>query len=64
LPAGQPVPHQVKLTRLELPAGPGWEGTRLKAELIVKGVNHPVRWACRESLNPDGSITLKRNSNL
>jgi hypothetical protein len=64
LPAGYPTPHQVKLTCLELPAGLGWEGTRLKAELIVKGVSHPVHWACRESLNPDGSLTLKRNSNL
>jgi hypothetical protein len=61
---GHPTPHQVKLARLELPAGIGWEGLRLKAELIVKGVSHPVTWACRESLNPDGSLTLKRNSNL
>ena len=64
LDAGHPTPHQVRLTRLELPAGIGWEGTRLKAELTVKGVSHSIRWACRESLNPDGSITLKRNSNL
>ena len=64
LEAGHPIPHQVRLTCLELPAGIGWEGTRLKAELIVKGMSHPVGWACRESLNPDGSITLKRNPNL
>jgi hypothetical protein len=64
LEAGHPIPHQVRLTRLELPAGFGWEGTRLKAELIVKGMSHPIRWACRESSNPDGSITLKRDSNL
>jgi hypothetical protein len=64
LQAGHPTPHQVKLTRLELPAGLGWEGMRLRAELIVKGISHPVRWACRETLNPDGSLPLKRNSNL
>jgi len=64
LPAGHPTPHQVKLARLELSAGIGWEGLHLKAELIVKGVSHPVTWACREPLNPDGSLTLKRNSNL
>lgn len=64
LEAGHPVPHQVKLTRLELPAGANWEGLRLKGELIVKGVNHPVNWACREALNPDGSLTLKRSQNL
>jgi hypothetical protein len=64
LEAGHPTPHHVGLTRLELPVGIGWEGTRLKAELLVKGMSHPVRWACRESINPDGSLTLKRNSNL
>jgi hypothetical protein len=62
LDAGHPIPHQVRLARLELPAGIGWEGTRLKAELIVKGISHPIHWACRESINPDGSITLTRNS--
>ena len=64
LEAGHPIPHQVRLTRLELPAGISWEGTRLKAELIVKGMSHPIRWACRESINPDGSITLTRNPYL
>jgi hypothetical protein len=48
---------------LELPAGVGWEGTRLKAELIVKGVHHRLRWACREALNQDGSLTLKQPAN-
>jgi len=64
LEAGHPIPHQVRLARLELPEGVGWEGTRLRAELIVKGINHPIRWACRESINPDGSITLTRNPYL
>jgi hypothetical protein len=64
LEAGHPIPHQVRLARLELPASIGWEGTRLKAELIVKGMSHPVRWACRESINPDGSITLTGNPYL
>jgi hypothetical protein len=61
LEAGHPVPHQVKLTRLALPAGIDWEGTRLKAELILKGMRHPIRWACRETVRADGSIPLKRN---
>jgi len=60
LEAGHPTPHQVRLVSLKLPAGVGWEGTRLKAELIVKGVSHSLRWACRESLNPDGSLTLRQ----
>jgi len=64
LEAGHPTPHQVKLARLELPAGIGWEGMRLQAHLVVKGVSHPIRWACREPENPDGSIALKRNQDL
>jgi hypothetical protein len=62
LEPGHPLPHQVRLVRLEMTAGVGWQGTRLKAELIVKGVHHPLRWACREAINRDGSLTLKRNS--
>ena len=62
LEAGHPIPHQVRLVALELPPGISWEGTRLKAELIVKGVNHPIRWACRESLQPDGSLILKQST--
>jgi len=62
LDAGYPIPHKVRQARLVLPAGVGWEGTRLKAELIVKGMMYPVRWACRESLNPDGTLTLRRQN--
>jgi hypothetical protein len=64
LEAGHPTPHQVRLVQLELPSGAGWEGMYLKAELIVKGLIHPIRWACREPLNPDGSLILKRNQYL
>ena len=60
LEAGHPRPHQVQLAKLDLPAGLGWEGLRLKAELIVKGVSHSLRWACRDMLNSDGSLTLHR----
>jgi len=63
LEAGHPTPHQVRLVSLGLPPDIGWEGMRLKAELILKGVDHPIRWACRESLNPDGTLTLKKNMN-
>jgi hypothetical protein len=61
LEAGHPMSHQVKLVSLELPVGVEWEGMCLKAEIVVKGVNHSIQWACREPVNPDGSILLKRN---
>jgi hypothetical protein len=46
---------------LMLPAGAQWEGLRLKGEFEVKGVRYPVRWACRQKVNSDGSLTLRHN---
>lgn len=60
LEAGHPLPHQVQLAEMKLPAGTSWEGTCLKAELIVKNVSHPLRWACREPLERDGSLRLHK----
>jgi hypothetical protein len=51
----------VRLVRLELPPGRDWKGLRLKTDLLGKGVDYPIRWACRELLNAGGSLTLKRN---
>jgi hypothetical protein len=60
---GYPKPTGVHQAMLILPAGVPWEGLRLKAELEVKGVRHPVRWACRQKVNEDGSLTLRHNYN-
>jgi len=59
--SGYPKPTGIRQAMLMLPAGAQWEGLRLKAELEVKGVRHPVRWACRQQVNPDGSLTLRHN---
>jgi hypothetical protein len=59
--AGYPKPIGVHQAMLMLPAGVPWEGLRLKAELEVKGVRYPVRWACRQKVNADGSLTLRHN---
>lgn len=58
---GFPRPSGIHQAMLMLPKGVRWEGLRLSAALEVKGVRHPLRWACRQALNPDGSLTLKRN---
>jgi hypothetical protein len=58
---GYPKPTGIRQAMLMLPAGAQWEGLRLKAELDVKGVHYPVRWACQQKLNSDGSLTLHRN---
>ena len=57
---GWPVPGKIRQARLPLPPGVAWEGLRLSAELQVKGTRHPVRWACRQKLEPDGSLRLRR----
>src|SRR5579871_2599941 len=58
---GYPKPSGIRQAMLVLPAGTRWEGLKLKAELEVKGVRHPLNWACRQSTNPDGSLTLRHN---
>ena len=60
LDAGWPVPGKIRQARLPLPAGTAWEGLRLSAELQVKGTSHPVRWACHQKLEEDGSLRLRR----
>jgi hypothetical protein len=61
LDAGYPLPGKIRQAHLPLPEGTRWEGLKLKAEIEVKGVRHPVRWSCRQKTNPDGSLTLRRN---
>ncbi len=61
LDAGYPLPGKIRQAQLVLPNGTKWEGLRLKAELEVKGVRHPIRWACHQKTNPDGSLTLRKN---
>jgi len=63
LDPGYPTPRGVRQVRLILPEGLNWEGLVLSAEIEVKGVRRPLRWACREA-NPDGSLTLRRQKSL
>ena len=58
---GYPRPTGIRQAMLMLRPGVAWTGLRLKAELEVKGVRYPLTWACRQKLNSDGSLTLRRN---
>ena len=64
LDAGYPLPGKVRQAKIALPKGVDWKGLRLKAEIEVKGQRYPVRWACRQKLNPDGSLTLRTTVGL
>ena len=63
LDAGQPYAGKVRQASFVLPKGLDGKELRLRAELEVKGVRHPVRWACQEALNPDGSLTVRLRQN-
>lgn len=56
---GYPLPSGVRQAMILLPKGTDWKGLKLKAELEVKGVLHPVRWACHQQTNKDGTLTLR-----
>ncbi len=59
LDAGYPHPGFVRQASFILPKGMDDEHVILRAEIETKGVRRPVRWACAEPLNPDGSLTIR-----
>jgi hypothetical protein len=61
LDAGYPAPGKLRQAQFVLPPGFKFTGLKLKAEIEVKGMRYPVRWACRQKLNTDGSLTLRTN---
>ncbi|RIA37167.1 hypothetical protein DFR49_3044 [Hephaestia caeni] len=58
---GYPRPSGIRQALLPLPGIRDWAGLRLSAEIEVKSARYPMRWACRQTLNADGSLTLRRN---
>ena len=63
LDAGQPYAGQLRQCSIILPKGMDGQQVNLRAELEVKGVRRPVRWACYERTNPDGSLTIRTKKN-
>jgi hypothetical protein len=59
LDPGYPLPRKVRQGMFILPKGSDWNGLKVRAEIEVKGRRFPVRWACREALEQDGSLILK-----
>jgi TAT (twin-arginine translocation) pathway signal sequence len=64
LDPGYPLPGRIRQALLPLPPGTDWKGLKLHAELEVKGVRHPVRWACRQKLEDDGTLRLRPTPGL
>ena len=59
LDAGQPYAGQFRQASIILPKDMDGQQVNLRAELEVKGVRRPVRWACHNPTNPDGSLTIR-----
>ena len=65
LDAGYPLPKGIRSAMITLPKGVTAENgnLKLKAEIEVKGVLHPVPIAAANGVNPDGSLNIIRNIN-
>jgi hypothetical protein len=64
LDAGHPYGGKIRQASFILPKGMDGQKMKIRAEIETKGgVRRPIKWACAEALNPDGSLTiqLKRN---
>ena len=61
LDAGYPLPGKIRQAQFVLSKGTKWQALKLKAEIEVKGARYPVRWACHQKLNEDGTLTLRPN---
>ncbi|HEY1502215.1 MAG TPA: twin-arginine translocation signal domain-containing protein [Acidobacteriaceae bacterium] len=59
LDAGEPHAGKMRQASIILPPGMDGEQVILRAEIEVKGVRRPVRWACHNRTNPDGSLTIR-----
>ena len=56
---GIPYAGRLRQASLRLPEGVEGSVLRLRAELDTRGVRRPVRWACSQPLNADGSLTIR-----
>lgn len=64
LDAGYPLPGKIRQAQFVLPRQTKWRGLKLRADIEVKGMRYPVRWACHQKLNENGSLTLRSNLRL
>ncbi len=59
LDAGHPLAGRPRLASFLLPPGTAGSEVRLRAELEVKAVRRPVRWACAQPLDADGALVVR-----
>jgi len=59
LDAGHPNAGRLRQASFMLPRGLDGTTLRLRAEIETRGVRRPVRWACAQTLNDDGSLSIR-----
>jgi hypothetical protein len=59
LDAGHPYGGRLRQAAFLLPPGLDGQPVILRAEIETNGVVRPVRWACAQPTNDDGSLTLR-----
>ncbi len=62
LDAGHPYAGKLRHASFLLPDGVDYEGLKIRAEVETKGVVRPIRWACEQSVNKDGSLDIAPNT--
>jgi hypothetical protein len=60
LDAGHPYGGKLRQASFLLPKGIDGQQLKIRAEIETKrGIRWPVRWACVQAANPDGSLTIQ-----
>jgi len=59
LDPGRPEAGRLRQASFILPRDFPGDTVAMRAEIEVKGVRRPARWACAQPLSPDGSLLLK-----
>ncbi|UCF37047.1 MAG: hypothetical protein JSU96_19995 [Acidobacteriota bacterium] len=59
LDAGHPYGGRIRQASFILPQGMEGQRIRIRGEIETKGIIRPIRWACRQPLNSDGSLTVQ-----
>jgi hypothetical protein len=59
LDAGHPHAGRLRQASFLLPRDFAGSTVTMRAEIEVKGVRRPARWACAQPVSPEGSLTLK-----
>ena len=56
---GHPYGGKLRQAALRLPRALEGGTVRLRAEIATKGMRRPVRWACAQPVETDGSLAVR-----